>query len=441
MGHGTEHHNEQNNGTGCNRVFSVLVIAFFLSLFASLATQASAVVNPPTSTQHKPIPSSQVLKDTLVVGSEQDYPPFATGMTDDTAGGFTVDLWKAVAAEAGLNYTIRVLPFHQILEEFKEGKIDVLINLAISDERRQFADFTVPHVTVHGAIFVRKGESGIRSEEDLAGKAIIVLKADLAHDYAVSKGWGKQLVLVDTSEEGMRLLSSGKHDALLLGKLAGMLTLQATKLTNIKALKARAGFSQKFAFAVPKGQSELLSKLNEGLSFVKSNGRYDVLYEEWFGIYEVKEVGLLAVMQYIIPLVVIFLCFAGYVFYRRQVERKEAERQYRDLYDHTSDMFLSIETKSAAISDCNQALLDVTGYNREEIIGRSMYEMYHQDCAAQVGIAFHTFLTNKEVHGVELQLRRKNGSKIYVSMNASALCDKKGVVLQCRTVLRVISSR
>jgi ABC-type amino acid transport substrate-binding protein len=37
----------------------------------------------------------------LVVGSEQDFPPFATGMTDATAGGFTVDLWRAVAAEAG----------------------------------------------------------------------------------------------------------------------------------------------------------------------------------------------------------------------------------------------------------------------------------------------------------------------------------------------------
>ena len=47
MDHGTEHHNEQNHGTGCNRVFSVLVIAFFLSLFASLATQASADINPP----------------------------------------------------------------------------------------------------------------------------------------------------------------------------------------------------------------------------------------------------------------------------------------------------------------------------------------------------------------------------------------------------------
>lgn len=95
----------------------------------------------------------------LIVGSEQNYPPFALGLTDATADGFTVELWRAVAAESHLASTIRVLPFHEVLEEFKAGKIDVLINLAQSDERRHFADFTVPHVIVNGAIFVREGET------------------------------------------------------------------------------------------------------------------------------------------------------------------------------------------------------------------------------------------------------------------------------------------
>ncbi len=423
---------------GGGRVLPILIIAIFLTLFASVATQALASV---TNTAQGPASAIQGRQEALIVGSEQDYPPFATGMTDDTAGGFTVDLWKAVAAEAGLDYTICVLPFHQVLQRFKEGKVNVLINLAISDERRQFADFSVPHVTVHGAIFVRKGKSGIHTEDDLAGKSIIVLKADLAHDYAVSKGWAKQLVLVDTAAEGMRLLASGKHDAMLLSKLAGMLTLQATKLTNIKALKVKARFSQKFAFAVPKGQPELLSKLNEGLALAKSNGTYDALYEKWFGIYEVKEVGLRDLMKYIIPLVVIFLCFAGYVFYRRQVERKEAERKYRDLYDHAPDMFLSIDVKSAAIIDCNQTLLNITGYSREEVVGRSMNELYHADCADQVRVAFQTFMANKEVLDAELQLRCKNGNKVYVSMNASAVCDEHGRALRSRTALRDITER
>lgn len=37
----------------------------------------------------------------LIVGSEQDYPPFAVGSTDATAGGFTVERWEAVAEEEG----------------------------------------------------------------------------------------------------------------------------------------------------------------------------------------------------------------------------------------------------------------------------------------------------------------------------------------------------
>jgi len=118
-----------------------------------------------------------------------------------------------------------VRPFYQILQEFKDGKVDVLINLAQSDERHQFADFTVSHVVVNGATFVRKGETSIQTESDFSRKPIIVLQADLAHDYAVSKGWGKQPALVNTAAEGLNLLATGKHDAMLLSKLAGVQTL------------------------------------------------------------------------------------------------------------------------------------------------------------------------------------------------------------------------
>ena len=167
---------------------------------------------------------------TLVVGSEEDFPPFSIGRTDQEAGGFTVDLWKDVAREAGLKYAIRVRPWGQILQEFRDGEVDVLINVAKSEARRRYTDFSVPHVTVKGAIFVRKGDSRFHSEADLAGKSIIVFKSDLAHEYAISKGWQKQLVLVGNSQEGLKLLASGKCDVMLLSKLAGMQTIRALNL-------------------------------------------------------------------------------------------------------------------------------------------------------------------------------------------------------------------
>ncbi|WP_428422244.1 PAS domain-containing protein [Methylibium sp.] len=229
---------------------------------------------------------------TLVVGSEQNYPPFAIGMTDDTADGFTVALWKAVAREQRLDYTIRVRPFDELLQGFKSGSIDVLINLAQSDERRRFADFSVTHVAVGGAIFVRHGDRRVRSEADLAGKSVIVLKADLAHDYAIGKGWQAQLVLADTAEQGLRLLASGRHDAMLISKLAGLQTIRSQGIPGLEALDVGVGFSQRFAFAVRKGDAELLARVNEGLALAKTDGDYDRLYEKWFGVYEVRQRGL-----------------------------------------------------------------------------------------------------------------------------------------------------
>lgn len=225
---------------------------------------------------------------TLVVGSEQDYPPFAVGMTDETADGFTVELWKAVAAEQGLSYEIRVRPFGTLLRDFKAGDVDVLINLAQSDERRGYADFSVTHVAVGGAIFVRDADGRISSEQDLSHKSLIVIKGDLAHDYARDQGWQSRLVLVDNAEQGLRLLASGAHDAMLLGKLVGLQTIRDQHLAGVKALPVRLGFSQQFAFAVRKGEAELLARINEGLALAKTHGVYDRLYEKWFGVYETR---------------------------------------------------------------------------------------------------------------------------------------------------------
>jgi len=404
--------------------FVLLVAIVFSSLFIDPLAHASerqAGVSAPAVVV-------QVQKDMLVVGSEQDYPPFATGMTDATAGGFTVELWKAVADEAGLNYTIRVLPFHQLLQEFKDGKIDVLINLAHSEERHRFADFTVPHVVVHGAVFVRKGESNIRTEDDLAGKSIIVLNADLGHDYALSKSWGKQLVPVDTTAEGFQLLASGKYDAMLLSKLAGMQTLQTLKITNVEAIKAKAGFSQKFAFAVHEGQSELLDRINEGMALTKSNGTYNTLYEKWFGIYETKEVGLRDLLKYFIPTILIFLCIGGYFLYRRQIERQEWEEKLLTLYTaiEQSPISIVITDADANIEYANPRFSEATGYSTQEARGQNPRILQSGLTPKETYLKLWETITKGQVWHGELVNKRKNGEIYWEEAHISPVTNAAG---------------
>lgn len=360
----------------------------------------------------------------LIVGSEQDYPPFAIGLTDETAGGFTVELWKAVAKETGHNYSIHVRPFRQILQEFKDRKIDVLINLAQSDERRQFADFTVTHATVNGAIFVRDGENHIQTEADLAGKSIIVLNADLGHDYAIYQGWQKQLVLVDTTAQGFKLLASGHCDAMLISKLAGMQTLQALNLDNLHALSAKAGFSQKFSFAVHKGQSGLLAELNEGLALTKANGVYDALYEKWFGVYEQKRISLQDALQYLIPIplpiAMVLLVLTGLFLYKRQSERRQtnlllhaSEDRLRTIFE-TSPESIKLITIEGILLDINTAGLKMIEADDEKTaIGQN----FHNIVATEYRSAFCQ-LTERTCQGqkgiLELEIVGLQGTRRWI---------------------------
>jgi len=409
---------------------SVFVMAVSFALCLSGGAQALNAVSP-------------AQKQTLVVGSEQNYPPFATGMTDATAGGFSVDLWKAVAAEEGLDYTFRVRPFHQLIQEFKEGKIDVLINLAQSDERRQFAGFTVPHVIVHGAIFVRQGQSSIRSESDLAGKSIIVMNADLAHDYAVSKGWGKQLVLVNSSAEGLRLLATGQHDAMLLSELSGLQTVQALGLVNIEALKVKADFVQKFAFAVHSGQSELLGQLNEGLALTKSNGTYTALYDKWFGIYEVKEVGLRDLLKYLIPLVVVFLVIARYFFYRQQVERKQARDLQRQgdirlqaTFDAIPDLLFELSL-DGRYCDYHSPRTDLLAAPPQDLQGKLVADVLPSAAAATVLSALQEANENGRSNGRQFELPLPQGRlwfELSVARKASLAGEEARFIVLSREI-------
>jgi len=399
-------------------------------LFLTSVTQAHAS----TVSAQSPLPH-QTQKETLIVGSEQDYPPFATGMTDADAGGFTVELWKAVAAEAGLSYTIRVNPFREVLQNFKDGETDVLINLGHLEERDQFADFTVPHVIVHGAVFVREGETSIRSEDDLVGKSIIVLNADMAHVYALTKGWKQQLVLVDTAAEGFRLLASGKHDAILIGKLPGMQTVLNMGLTDIKVLKFNAGFAQKFGFAVHEGQSELLAKINEGLAIVKANGTYDLLYQKWFGLYKVIEVGLQDLLKYIIPIVLFFLGVGGYFFYRRQVERQVAAEALRESEERFN---LAITGTGAGLWDWDMVNDTVyfslqwkamLGYEDHEIENAfsGWKKLWHPDDVTRIEEALKDYLDEKTTrYEIEHRLRHKDGDWRWILTRGDIIKDHDG---------------
>jgi ABC-type amino acid transport substrate-binding protein len=169
----------------------------------------------------------------LKSASELDYPPFALVRPDGSADGFSVDLLKAVSQAVGLEIIFTVGPWHKIKKELVDGHLDVLPLVSYSEEREKVFDFTVPYLRMHGTIFVRKGEKTISGRADLKEKEVMVMRGDTAHEYVVRENLSDKLILTDTFEEAMRLLSAGKHDAVIIQQLVGLQLIKKLGISNV----------------------------------------------------------------------------------------------------------------------------------------------------------------------------------------------------------------
>ena len=132
----------------------------------------------------------------------------------------------------------------------------------------------------------------------------------------------------------------------------------------------------------------------------------------------------------------------GRVFSGMVLSLRESENKYQDLFDNAPDMFCSVDAKTTNILECNQTLAKVLDYTKEEVIGRSIFDMYAPDSAEHSkSTMFPAFLKTGTVQEEELQLQRKDGSTIDVSLNVSAIRDEKGKILQSRSAWRDITKR
>ncbi|MBU2547287.1 MAG: PAS domain S-box protein [Proteobacteria bacterium] len=126
---------------------------------------------------------------------------------------------------------------------------------------------------------------------------------------------------------------------------------------------------------------------------------------------------------------------------RKQVEQalNRAKQELEDLYDNSPDLYVSIEPKDGRIIKCNLTAATALGYAKEEIIGRRVFEIYHPDCLETARKTIADFLKTGEVRNVELILRRKDGVRLDVVLNATAVRDEAGNILFSRSAWRDVT--
>jgi two-component system CheB/CheR fusion protein len=103
-------------------------------------------------------------------------------------------------------------------------------------------------------------------------------------------------------------------------------------------------------------------------------------------------------------------------------------------------MLVSVDPKTSFIIECNQTLLNKTGYSKSELIGKPILTMYHKSCKKNALKALQSFINTGKVVNAELTLTTKANKKIPVLLNVESVKNDKGEILYSNSSWRDMST-
>ncbi len=227
---------------------------------------------------------STALATTYVVGTSADFPPFEY-VQNGKYVGFDMELINSIAKAEGFNVQIRDMSFDSLIPALKAGVIDIAIaGMTITQERQKVVDFSNPYWFANQDVIV--GKNSKYTVTVLFGNHTIGVQTGTTGDLWVTNNLMKAKILKESNVKryqsfiyALQALLNGAIDAVVLDSPV------AERFAQVKPVKIVATLvtGESYGIAVRKGNSSLLSKINDGLKKVKNSKKISELIDKYFG--------------------------------------------------------------------------------------------------------------------------------------------------------------
>lgn len=281
-------------------------------------------------------PTTSEKKEKLYVAGGYNAVPYSYYDQNGNAAGFDIDLFLSLTKVTNYNPEIKLYNWADARKDMEQGKYDVLLGIVSTDLRGKKVDFTEPYLFLENVIVVRKGENKINSATDLKEKEIIVVKESKNYEDVIKSGFTPNVISVSSPEQALLLLASGKHDCAVVLKIQADYLINDRLLINLKSLD-KPFSSSEYCFAVRKGDSTLLHRLNTGLEVLRLNKEYEKIYNKWFNESKTEIHGENRKIYYLLIAICILTAFILILIFNSLAQRKRIKKKTEEFQKELTD--------------------------------------------------------------------------------------------------------
>lgn len=219
---------------------------------------------------------------TMKVGVESNLKPF-TYVEEGAYKGFEIDLWNAVAREAGFKkYKFEPMDFGELMEAVKTGKVDVgLAGLTINQARKNEMQFSMPYYDTGLVLMTAADNKQIHSTHDLKDKTVATKLATTGYQFASELQGLKEVKGYPEISQAFEELLNKKVDAVIFDEQPAKNFVRTTGKGKVKILGGTLT-KENYAMIMEK-KGKYIGRIDQAIEAVSQNGIYEQIYRKWFG--------------------------------------------------------------------------------------------------------------------------------------------------------------
>lgn len=211
--------------------------------------------------------------DKLIMATEAGFAPYEYSEDGTTVIGVDVDIANEIAKAMGRELEIQNTTFDGALLAVQQGKVDfAAAGISVTEERKEKMDFTIEYATSKQVIVVNKAAGVINSVDDIKPETIVGVQMGNVADFYVTEEMDCVVNQYNKFLEAAQDLKNDKIDCIVMDSLPAE---EMVKANPELVILDEELFTDKYAIAVQKGNTEMLDAINEVLEDLIAAGKID----------------------------------------------------------------------------------------------------------------------------------------------------------------------